>query len=107
MSQNDMDTLMRLWTTLNGHAPFLNHHNMLLTIDAINFQDVQWQSFSTKYSGDVSPVNPPDWMLKEYTVHFCDPLSVVRNMISNPDFKGQFDYAPLSGPLYPKLSTCF
>ena len=94
MSQNDVDTLMRLWTTSNGHAPFLNHHNMLSTIDAINFQDVQWQSFSTKYSGDVPPVNPPDWMLKEYMVHFHDLLSVVRNMISNPDFKGQFDYAP-------------
>ena len=94
MLQNNVDTLMRLWTTSNGHAPFLNHYNMLSTIDAINFQDVQWQSFSTKYSGDVPPVNPPDWMLKEYTVHFRDPLSVVRNMIFNPDFKGQFDYAP-------------
>ena len=94
MSQNDVDTLMRLWTTSNGHAPFLKHHNMLSMIDAINFQDVQWQSFSTKYSGDVPPVNLPDWMLKEYTVHFHDLLSIVRNMISNPDCKGQFDYAP-------------
>ena len=34
-------------------------------------------------------------MLKEYTVHFCDPLLIIRSMISNPDFKGQFDYAPV------------
>ena len=81
-------------TSLDGHPPFSNHHNMLAAINAIDFKDVQWQSFSSMYSGDAPPVNPPDWMLKEYTVHFRDPLLIVRSMISNPDFKGQFDYAP-------------
>ena len=97
MSQTDTDTLMRLWatTTSNSCAPFLNHHEMLTTIDAINVGDIQWQCFSAKYSGQVPPgPNPPDWMAKEYTVYFRDSLSVVRSMISNPDFKGQFDYAP-------------
>jgi hypothetical protein len=96
MSQADMDTLMRLWatTTSDGCAPFQNHQEMLATIDAINLGDIPWQSFSAKYSGDIPPADPPDWMLKEYTVYFRDPLSVVRSMISNPDFKGQFDYAP-------------
>ena len=96
MSQADIDTLMRLWaaTTPDGRAPFLNHQEMLTTIDAIDLGDTPWQSFSAKYSGEVPPVNPPDWMSKEYTVYFRDPLSVVRSMISNPDFKGQFDHAP-------------
>ena len=96
MSQADVDTLMRLWaaTSSDGHAPFLNHGDMLATIDAIQLRDIPWQNFSAKYSGDVPPVNPPDWMLKEYTAYFRDPLCIIRSMISNPDFKGQFDYTP-------------
>lgn len=96
MSQADIDTLMRLWaaTTPDGRAPFLNHQEMLSTIDTIEIGDVPWQSFTAKYSGEIPPTNPPDWMTKEYTVYFRDPLSVVRSMISNPDFKDQFDYAP-------------
>ena len=96
MSQADIDILMRLWatTTSNGCAPFQNHQEMLATIDAIDLGDIPWQTFSAKYRGEVPPENPPDWMLKEYTVFFRDPLSVVRSMISNPEFNGQFDYAP-------------
>jgi len=96
MSQADIDTLMRLWatTTSDGSAPFQNHQEMLATIDAIKLGDIPWQTFSAKYCGEVPLENPPDWMLKEYTVCFRDPLAVVRSMISNPDFKGQFDYAP-------------
>ena len=96
MSQADTDNLMRLWaaTTPDGRAPFRNHQEMLATIDAIDLGDIPWQSFSAKYSGEIPPIDPPDWMLKEYTVHFRDPLSVIRSMISNPDFKNQFDYAP-------------
>ena len=96
MSHADVDTLMRLWATTSsdGHAPFSNHHDMLSTIDVIDLRDSLWQTFSAKYSGNAPPENPPDWMLKEYTVYFRDPLCIVRSMISNPDFKGQFDYAP-------------
>ena len=96
MSQADIDTLMQLWasTTSDGSAPFQNHQEMLETIDAIDVGDIPWQSFSANYSGAIPPGNPPDWMLREYTVFFRDPLSVVRSMISNPNFKGQFDYAP-------------
>lgn len=96
MSQADIDTLMRLWATTvsDGCPPFQNHQEMLATIDAIKLGDIPWQTFSARYSGDVPSENPPDWMLKEYTVCFRDPLSVVRSMISNPDFNGQFDYAP-------------
>jgi len=89
MSHGDVDTLMRLWatTTLDGCAPFSNHQEMLTAIDAIDVGDVPWQSFSATYSGMAPPVNPPDWMLKEYTVYFRDPLAVIRNMVSNPEFK--------------------
>ena len=96
MSQGNTDTLMRLWaaTTPGGRVPFLNHQEMVATIDAIELGDIPWQTFSAKYSGEVPPMDPPDWMLEEYTVYFRDPLSIVRSMIGNPDFRGQFDFAP-------------
>ena len=59
----------------------------------IELGDIPWRTFSVKYSGEVPPTDPPDWMLNEYMVYFCDPLSVVWSMIANPDFQGQFDYA--------------
>ena len=96
MSQADINTLMRLWatTTSDGLAPFQNHQEMLATIDTIKPGYIPWQTFSAKYCDKVPSENPPDWMLKDYTVCFRDPLSVVRSMVSNPDFKGRFDYAP-------------
>ena len=96
MSQGNIDILMELWasTSADGRAPFRDHRDMLATIDAIKGGDTPWQSFTASYSGTKPPGNPPDWMLKKYTVFFRDPLAVVRNIISNPDFSGQFDYAP-------------
>ena len=96
MSQGNIDILMEPWATTNGdgQAPFQDHQEMLATIDAINNGDAPWQSFTASYSGTRPPKDPPDWMLKDYTVFFRDPLTVVRNIVSNPDFNGQFDYAP-------------
>ena len=96
MSEGNIDILMELWasTTEDGQAPFRDHQEMLATIDAIKRGDTPWQSFTASYSGTRPPANPPDWMLKEYTVFFRDPLAVVQGIISNPNFNGQFDYAP-------------
>jgi hypothetical protein len=96
MSQGNIDILMELWnsTTEDGQAPFQDHREMLATIDAIKCGDTPWQSFTASYSGARPPGNAPDWMLKEYTTFFRDPLAVVRSIISNPDFNDRFDYAP-------------
>lgn len=96
MSQGNVDVLMHLWasTAADRRAPFENHQEMLTTIDSIQEGDAPWHSFSANYSGVHPPNNPPDWMVKEYTVYHRDPLAVIRNMISNPAFNGQFDYSP-------------
>jgi hypothetical protein len=96
MSQRDVDTLMQLWasTTADRDAPFANHQEMLTAIDSIQQGDTPWNSFSAKYSGVRPPTMPPDWMVKEYTVYYRDPLTLIRNMIKNPAFNNQFDYAP-------------
>jgi len=96
MSQGNVDVLMRLWaSTMADHcAPFESHQDMLATIDSIQDGDAPWHSFSAKYSGVHPAENPPDWMVKEYTVFYRDPLTMIRNLISNPAFNGQFDYSP-------------
>lgn len=96
MSQGNIDILMELWssTAEDGEAPFRDHREMLATIDAIDGSDAPWQSFTASYSGTRPPGDPPDWMLKDYTVFFRNPLAVVRSIISNPDFEGKFDYVP-------------
>lgn len=96
MSQGDINILMQLWasTTVDHCAPFENHQDMLSTIDSIQEGDAPWDSFSAKYSGTPPLTNPPDWMVKEYTVYYRNPLAVIRNMISNLAFDGQFDYSP-------------
>jgi len=33
-------------------------------------------------------------MMAQHEVWFWDPLMLVHNMLSNPDFKDEFDYAP-------------
>jgi len=96
MSHGNIDVLMRLWasTTADHCAPFENHQDMLKTIDSIQDGDTPWHSFSAKYSGVHPSTKPPDWMTKEYTVYYRNPLIVLRNMISNPSFNGNFDYSP-------------
>jgi hypothetical protein len=97
MSQGNVDILMELWAstmTADGQAPFQHNREMLAAIDAIEDGDTPWQSFTANYSGTRPPGEAPDWMLKDYQVYFRDPLAVVRNIIANPDFDGQFDYAP-------------
>jgi hypothetical protein len=34
-------------------------------------------------------------MTSEYDVWFQDPQLLIHNIISNPDFKDEFDYAPV------------
>ena len=79
MSHGDVDVLMRLWgsTMADRCAPFENHQEMLAAIDSIQDGDTPWHSFLAKYSGIHPPTNPPDWMVKEYTVYYRDPLTVI------------------------------
>jgi hypothetical protein len=98
MPATQIDTLLDLWSaTLLKHgesSPFEDHGELYDTIDAIPLGDVPWETFSMKYSGERPQRNVPDWMDAEYDVWFRDPRTIVHNLISNPDFDGEFDYAP-------------
>lgn len=99
MSGGDIDFIFNLWAaSLAVHddvPPFANHTDMYNVIDATPLGDVPWESFSLQYNGVRPEDEVPSWMTAEYDVWFRDPRTLVHNLISNPDFKDGFDYAPL------------
>jgi len=99
MSGPDIDVLLNLWAASlaphNDTPPFNNHERMYETIDATSLGDVAWQSFSLKYNGELAGDNIPAWMTDEHEVWFRYPRELVQNLLSNPDFDGEFDYSPL------------
>lgn len=98
MSIADINFLFRLWgATLapyNDVPPFVDHRELYDTIDMIPVGGVPWQSASLSYDGPL-PDDAPTWMENEFIIWFQDPHLLVKNMIANPDFLNNFDYAPL------------
>ncbi|KAF8806107.1 hypothetical protein BYT27DRAFT_7224463 [Phlegmacium glaucopus] len=97
MSAGNIDILLDLWAlNIAKHddlGSFSSYEHMYATIDNIKHGDAPWKSFMTSYAGELCP-NAPGWQLEDYEVWFRDPDPIVRNMLNNPDFDGQFDYAP-------------
>ncbi|TCD71132.1 hypothetical protein EIP91_012080 [Steccherinum ochraceum] len=65
----------------------------LKTIDAIEYGETPWTSFTIRYTGPTTNDSPP-WQRETYTVYTRDTLAVVRNMLSSADFAKAFDYTP-------------
>ncbi|KAG2136951.1 uncharacterized protein EDB93DRAFT_1242305 [Suillus bovinus] len=73
--------------TLTKHhdtPPFADHKDLHNVIDATQLGDVPWQCFS---------VVPP-WMDDEFEVWYRDPRAMAHNIIANPSYKDEIDYAP-------------
>jgi Plavaka transposase len=98
MSAGDIDCLMEIWAASNRNknysSPFINHHTLYKSIDNISLGHIPWESFSTVYTGPKPLGIIPKWMEQKYKVHFRDPRKIIHNMLSNPDFNGEFDYMP-------------
>ncbi|KAF8502848.1 hypothetical protein F5888DRAFT_1607397 [Russula emetica] len=99
MSGGHIDDLLSWWAaTLVEHGarpPFKSHGNLYSTIDATPLGDCPWQSFTLEYNGDRPENNVPSWMTSKYDVWFRSPCKLLENMVSNPDFDGEFDVTPL------------
>jgi Plavaka transposase len=99
MSGGHINTLLDLWAaSLAKHddkPPFHSHGDMYDTIDATPLGDVKWESFSLCYNGNVPEGEVPSWMKSEFDVWFRDPRTIIRNLLSNPDFDNEFDYSPV------------
>ncbi|KAG2126445.1 hypothetical protein BD769DRAFT_1628445 [Suillus cothurnatus] len=98
MSAGDIDKILHLWgVTLavhNDNPLFADHRDLYKTIDATPLGDVAWQSFSLQYNGDKPARQCPLWMEQSHEVWFQDPHTVVKNMLTNLDFKHSIDYTP-------------
>ncbi|KAI9434179.1 hypothetical protein H4582DRAFT_2081203 [Lactarius indigo] len=97
VSATNINTLLEIWAQslaeANQPAPFKSHEHMHAKIDASVLGDVPWQCFVVNLSADVDD-HSPEWMRASYEVWYRDPDVVVTNMLSNPDFAGQFDLRP-------------
>ncbi|TFK61433.1 hypothetical protein BDN72DRAFT_904104 [Pluteus cervinus] len=106
MPMAQIDVLMALWQASllqsfdpavddePASPPFANHKELLATIDATDLADVAWESLQFEYDGQLPSGGVPEWMTKKYEVWFRDPRKLVQNMLKNPNFDGEFDYAP-------------
>lgn len=97
MSAPDINYLMEIWALSmakhNDLGPFNSYEHMYAAIDATSHGDAPWQCFSTSYNGPTTSTSP-SWKHAEYEVWYRDPDKVLQNLLDNPDFRGQFDYAP-------------
>ncbi|KIK20998.1 hypothetical protein PISMIDRAFT_12622 [Pisolithus microcarpus 441] len=97
MSAANLNILLELWAASlveAGASPiFSSYKEMYRTIDKTEVGDVEWQSFTVKYTGGVEG-DPMPWMHDEYDIWFRDPHKVVQNMLANPEFSKGMDYRP-------------
>lgn len=73
--------------------PFAHHLDLHATVDATSLGDVPWQSFEASFPGEVG-TSAPSWKSAKHTIWYRDPREVVRSLLDNPDFDGEFDYVP-------------
>jgi hypothetical protein len=73
-------------------GPFASAQNMYDLIDSIQHGDAPWRCLkaTVPYDGE----DAPSWKKKDYDIWYRDPDVVLTQMIDNPDFDGEFDYAP-------------
>ncbi|KAG1726712.1 uncharacterized protein EDB91DRAFT_1239616 [Suillus paluster] len=77
----------------NDSPPFADHKDLHKVINTTELGDVPWQCLSVQYVGERSEDNVPPWMDNEYEVWYRDPRLMVHNMLANPTYKGEIDYA--------------
>jgi len=88
--------LLKLWAEsveeLGASAPFHNHEELYVVIDSLPLGDIPWQWMETLLSDDGDQA--PGWRHKTYKIWYWNPNIIVSNMLSNPDFDGQFNMCP-------------
>ncbi|KAF5328289.1 hypothetical protein D9758_018165 [Tetrapyrgos nigripes] len=100
MSQGDIDYLMELWAMSMAErgAPFVNHQDMYRAIDNIQLGSAPWRCFKVPPSwystNGVDDSTVPEWKKQEYQVWYRDPEVVIAHILSNPDYKNDFNTTP-------------
>jgi hypothetical protein len=73
-------------------GPFASAQQMYEQIDSIQHGDAPWRSLKASVPHDTGDV--PSWKKKEYEIWYQDPDVILTQMLENPNFDGEFDYAP-------------
>jgi Plavaka transposase len=98
MSGGDINLLLNLWAIslmpYGAEPPFRNQDELYSCIDATTLGDIRWESFALRYTGQRPDGPIPPWMDDDYKIWFRNPRKLIHGLISNPDFKGEFDHAP-------------
>lgn len=97
LSASNINLLLSLWAQSTSQfdtpAPFKNQEDMHAFIDSSVLGDVPWQCLVTAVPEGISE-RAPSWRRRSYEVWYRDPEIVVSAMLSNPDFRDQFDLRP-------------
>lgn len=97
-SASSIDRILDIWAADNlpsgKEPPFDDHHHLYSTIDSSEVGETPWQSFNLSYCGEAPAVDTPEWMKAKHEVWYRDPKAVMHDLLSNPDFKDEFDYTP-------------
>lgn len=92
-----MNELLELWalsmTNHDAAGPFDTYQEIYNTIDKTQLGEAPWKCFHANLSEEVGE-DSPRWKRETYNVYFRDPDTVLKNMLDNPDFDGQFDTTP-------------
>ena len=102
MSRGNMDFLLdsinALLVPYDRQAPFCHHTNLQDIIGATTVGKASWDHFTLNYNGSlpegVSQEDIPQWMMEEHKVWYCNPVTLLENLLLNPDFKDEFDHVP-------------
>ena len=100
MSAGNIDELLDIWAESMMESgedpPFKSHEHVYETIDATKHGDAPWNCLVVSYNGEASNTCP-SWQMDEWEVFYRNPDLVLRQMLENPDFNGQIDYAAYVG----------
>ena len=101
MSAKNIDKLFNIWEAslvrFDAAPPFTNSGDMYKTTDSTPYGDAWWESFTIHYNIHKDPPSnqaPAAWKTAEYNGWFYDPCKLIRNIIANHAFDGEFNYAP-------------
>jgi Plavaka transposase len=99
MSAGNINSLLTLWAASlaihNDEPLFSNATQMYNIVDSTLLGNIPWESFSLQYNRIQPEDDIPSWMKVDYDVWFRNAHTLVHNMLSNPNFKSDFDVAPL------------
>ena len=99
LSNSIIDRLLSIWSaTLIPHhdsPPIADHHDLHLTINAIELGHVPWKSYTVKYNG-LRPENgpTPEWMTTEYQLWYRNPREIIHHILANPELVDGIDCVP-------------